>query len=158
MAPKEKKKSTGFFGRITRTKSWDKKQEKQYNEDDDDTLPWLTVQELDSSSVEVKVKSGDETVGELKVKAARKNGRENQEWFFLSGAEAGAGAGAEAGAEGEEEAAPLKDSATAAACGLAEVCDGTYENTLQYMHWIKCVSVCDCHAAAGRHGAVHGAR
>ena len=32
MAPKEKKKSTGFFGRITRTKSWDKKQENQYSD------------------------------------------------------------------------------------------------------------------------------
>ena len=111
------------------------KEQKKYVEDDDESLPWVVVEQPDSSSVRVKVKSGGETVGELKAKAARKNGIAYQEWLLISGAEAegqtqagagvgageGVGAGAGAGAEGEEEAAPLCDSATAAACGLAQV-------------------------------------
>jgi hypothetical protein len=90
------------------------KDEKEYEEDEDGSLPWLDVQQADASSVRVKVR-GSDTVGDLKAKAARKNGLEFQQWLVIS--EEGR-AGVEAGAE--ETAMPLVDSATAAQCGLAQ--------------------------------------
>ena len=71
-------------------------------------------------------------------------------WLWVGGGgEGGGGAGPGGGAggvsgtgtEGEAEAAPLSDSATVAACGLAQVGDGTYANTLQCSRDQMCVPV-----------------
>ena len=116
--------------------------------EEDRRMPWLRVEQPDSSSVRVKVESGGETVGDLKVKVSRENGiaAALQQWFVLSAggreeagtaacAGSGAGAAVEVGAQsvgsgaGEEEGkkneegAPLRDLATVAQCGLAQVSD-----------------------------------